>query len=378
MEKIEHIRKHFPHTRDLVYLNHAATGPVSSRVRHAIDAYLEERSVTHVENYFEFADTIDQTLEYIGRLIGTEADNVEFVPNTSYGINILAEGYPWQEGDRIAIPSCEFPTNVYPFLNQERKGVKVDFIQSHEGVFNLENVRAALTPRTKVVSVSWVQFLSGYRAPIKEIGDLCRERRIVFCVDAIQGMGALQIDVNESNIDFLACGGHKWLMAAQGIGFVYTSPALRDKLTSMAGWLHGPVDWSNLTEYKLAFHQNARRYRLGTVNSMGIAALHAALEQYFDAGAAWCEQRILFLSGMIAEELSRAGYERYGIQKHAPDSGIVTFKHAASETLFNYLKKRKVVVAVRNGLARVAPTFYNTEEEVQALFELLHQFEASH
>lgn len=377
MEKVEDIRGQFPHTRELTYLNHAATGPVSSNVRRAIDTYLEERSVSHVENYFEFEHTIKRTLERIAQLIGTTTDQVEFVPNTSYGINILAEGYPWEPGDRIAIPSCEFPTNVYPFLHQKRKGVEVDFIQTREGMFNMDDVRAALTPRTKVVSVSWVQFLSGYRAPLKQIGDLCKERGILFCVDAIQGLGALELNVEEASIDFLACGGHKWLMAAQGIGFVYVTPALRERITSMAGWLHGPVDWANLTNYSLAFHENARRYRLGTVNSMGIAALDAALAQYFDAGPAWCEEHILTLAGLLSEGLQQAGFEPYGARDHLPTSGIVTFKHPASEALFTHLKEMKIIVAVRNGLVRVAPTFYNSENEIHTFLEQLNRFGAA-
>ena len=374
MEKVEDIRGQFPHTHELTYLNHAATGPVSSNVRRAIDTYLEERSVSHVENYFEFEHTIKRTLDRIALLIGTTADQVEFVPNTSYGINILAEGYPWEPGDRVAIPSCEFPTNVYPFLHQKRKGVEVDFIQTREGMFNLDDVGAALTPRTKVVSVSWVQFLSGYRAPLKQIGDLCKERGILFCVDAIQGLGALELNVEEASIDFLACGGHKWLMAAQGIGFVYVAPALRERITSMAGWLHGPVDWANLTNYTLAFHENARRYRLGTVNSMGIAGLDAALAQYFHAGPAWCEERILTLAGLLSEGLLQAGFERYGARDHLPTSGIVTFKHPESEALFTHLKEMKIIVAVRNGLVRVAPTFYNSENEIHTFLEQLNRF----
>ena len=365
-DKIDLIRQAFPHARDMIYMNHAAVAPLGKHVKHAIEAYVAERHRTHIENYFDFQHIIDETLEQIGRLLGTSSKNVAFAPNTSYGLNILAQGLDWQPGDRVIIPTCEFPANVYPFMNLAVGGVEVDFVQSREGAFSAEDIAKVLTPRTRLVSISWVQFLSGFRADIEQISALCKAHNVLLCVDAIQGMGALKMDVEALGIDFLSTGGHKWLMATQGIGFVYIAPALLDQLEpAMAGWLHGPIDWERLTDFELAFHEDARKFRLGTLNAIGIAALHASLGFYFDASADWCEAQTLDNAAYLRASLVQAGISCYGDFQPSNQSGIVTVRHQNADGLFAYLQDKKIYTAVRNGLLRFAPAFYNTREECE-------------
>ena len=284
------LRQHFPHVEGTNYLNHAAVAPLSRPVVEAVGAFLQERHQTHIDNYLAFESVIEGTLERVARLLGTVPERVEFAPNTSYGLNVLAGGLDWQPGDRVAVAACEFPSNVYPFMNLEGRGVAVDLIPHRRGALTLADVEGALTPRTRLLTLSWVQFLSGFRADLEAVGRLCRERGVLFCVDAIQGLGALQLDVQRCHVDFLACGGHKWLMAPQGIGFIYLTEKLQERLAPMAGWLHGPIDWDDFFSYDLAFHPDARRFRLGTTNSAGIAGLRAALDLYLEAGPAWCEE----------------------------------------------------------------------------------------
>lgn len=373
--KIDLIRQAFPHAEDMIYMNHAAVAPLSKPVKEAIEAYVGERHHTNIENYFDFQHIIDATLEQIGRLVGASSRNIAFVPNTSYGLNILAQGLDWQPGDRVVIPTCEFPANVYPFMNLSARGVAVDLVQDHEGVFTVEDIEKALTPRTRLVTISWVQFLSGFRADVEKISALCKARGILLCVDAIQGMGALKMDVEALGIDFLATGGHKWLMATQGIGFVYVAPALLDSLhPAMAGWLHGPIDWERLTDFELAFHEDARKFRLGTLNAIGIAALHASLALYFEAGADWCEARTLENAAFMKASLLRAGISCYGDIHSSNQSGIVTIRHQNADGLFAYLQNNKIYGAVRNGLLRFAPAFYNTRGEVETVVSAIAGF----
>jgi cysteine desulfurase/selenocysteine lyase len=366
---LDALRTLFPHTADTVYVNHAATGPLSRPVVAAVAAFLEERHRTHIENYFTFLPVIEETKHRIARLLGTEAARVEFAPNTSAALNVLAQGLDWHPGDRIALPACEFPANVYPFLNLERRGVAVDLIPHDRGVVPLDAIARALTPRTRLLTLSWVQFLSGFRADLAAVGRLCRDRGVLLCVDAIQGLGAFRLDVGACGIDFLACGTHKWLLAEQGLGFLYVTETLQAQLTPAAGWLHGPVDWDNFLDYRLAFHDDAARFRLGTLNHIGVAALHAALGLYFEAGPAWCEAQVRDRARALAEGLDRLGLRRYGTADPAHASGIVTVEHPRAPAVFEALQARRVHLSLRQGMLRFAPTYYNSPDEIGAVLD---------
>lgn len=373
------LRSRFPHTADTVYLNHAATGPLSGPVMEAIQAYLTERHRTNIENYFNFACTVDSARSRAARLIGAPVERVEFAPNTSYALNVLAQGFPWKKGDRIAVPGCEFPANVYPFLNLERHGVHVDFIPHHQGVIYLEDVERTLRPETRLLTISWVQFLSGFRIDLHAVGKLCKERGIVFCVDAIQGLGALQLDVEACGIDFLATGGHKWIMAAQGIGFLYLTDELQQRLQpAAAGWLHGPVDWENFFEYELKFFDDASRFRLGTLNNVGVASLDAALGLHEEAGPLWCERQVLERVRQLSDGLRDLGLRRYGSTEPSAASGIVTVDHPQIDELHHFLENRRVMTALRQRKLRFAPTYYNSPEEIEHVLLLVKEFLESH
>mgnify|MGYP006282141607 CR=1 FL=1 len=375
----ETLRAHFPHTAHQTYVNHAAVSPMSGPVKEAIDAYVAERHGAEPEapiaNFESFQPVMVETKERAAQVLGTEGERVEFIPNTSTGLNVLTRGLDWEEGDRIAVPDGAFPTNVYPFLNLEREGVEVDFVPTDEGAYTVEEVAKTLRPETRLLSVSWVHFLSGFRADLEALGTLCEENDVLFCVDAIQGLGALQIDVEEAGIDFLATGGHKWLMATQGIGLLYCDDDLQKHLHPPTGWLHGPVDWEHLDRYDLTFHDDARRFRTGTLNSVGVAALHAALGLYLEAGPAWCEDRVLDLSTTLAAELADRGFRRYGTDDPTHASGIVTIAPDHPEDLFDHLKAQGVTGAVRNRKVRFAPTYYNDETDLEAILEAVDAFQ---
>ena len=374
------LRDHFPHTEHQTYLNHAAVSPISRPVREAIDAYVVERHGADpdapIANFDAFMPIVTEAKERAAEVLGTDIDRVELVPNTSTGLNILAQGLDWQRGDRIAVPDGTFPTNVYPFLNLETENVAVDFVPTNEGAYTVADVEDTLRPETRLLSVSWVHFLSGFRADLDALGALCEEHDVLFCVDAIQGLGALRLDVEAAGIDFLASGGHKWLLAAQGVGLLYCDDALQEQLRPPTGWLHGPFDWENLDDYDLMFHDDARRFRTGTFNSVGVAALHAALGLYLEAGPEWCEERVLDLSTTLADELAARGWSRYGTDDAAHASGIVTVEPDVPEALFDHLKERDITGAVRNRKLRFAPTYYNNEADLAAVLEAVDQFGA--
>jgi len=375
---IDALRQHFPHTEHSIYVNHAATSPLSRPVMDAMDTYLGERhgarSGAPIDNFEDFMPVLDATREQAGELLGTAANRVAFMPNTSSALNVLAEGLDWEPGDRIAIPGCEFPTNVYPFLNLEHRGVAVDFIPHEDGTFTLEDIEETLAPDTRLLTLSWVQFLSGFKADLAAVGALCDAHDVIFCVDAIQGLGALQLDIEAAGIDFLASGGHKWLMATQGIGLLYCTEALQDRIRPPAGWLHGPVDWEHLDRYDLAFHPEARRYEIGTRNNVGIAALHAALKLYVEAGPAWCEAQVQAHAQRLAAGLADLGFARYGPRDPNHAAGIVTIRAETPEALFDHLRQQNITAALRNRLVRFSPTYYNSTDEIDRVLEAVEAF----
>jgi len=362
---LEEAREHFPHTKgERLYVNHAATAPLSRPVREAMDGFLDDRTGGNVNNYEAFAPVIERTRERAARLLGTAPERMAFVQNTSTALSILAEGLDWQDGDRLAVPRCEFPANVYPFLNLERRGVAVDYVPTEEGTFSVDDVAATLRPETRLLTLSWVQFLSGFRADLKAVGRLCEERGVLLCVDAIQGLGALQMDVERLGIDFLACGGHKWLMGPQGTGVLYVSEALQEKIRPPAGWTHGPVDWENLSDYRLQFHPEARRYETGTANRLGIVGLGASLKVLLDVGPGAVERATRSRASELAERLAAQNLARYGPSGPARAAGIVAVRPPAPGALHQHLVDAGIEAAMRNRLVRFSPAFYHTSEDM--------------
>jgi len=369
-------RSGFSHIEHSVYLNHAATSPLSAPVRAAMAEYAGTRGGVGAEAQIDGFETtllplLQDTREKVASLVGTSYERIAFAQNTSAGLNVLAEGLDWQPGDRVAIPDGSFPTNVFPFLNQKHRGVAVDFIPTWEGAYSLEDVERTLRPGTRVVSVSWVHFLSGFRADLREIGRLCAERDIIFCVDAIQGLGALEMGVDACGIDVLAAGGHKWLMAPQGIGILYCSRDLQSKIRPQAGWLHGPVNWEELDDYDLTFHDDARRFESGTLNGIGLAGLNAALEQHLALGSDVVERQVRDLAAHLAGGLAGLGIPRYGSSDPSHGSGIVTVAPDEPEALAEHLSSAGVATAVRNRKVRFSPHAYVTTDDLDRALEVI-------
>ena len=277
-------RSEFDLAPEMSYLNHAAVGVVSRPAADAVQGYLAERAGLRPENYEACVPVLERARQRAATLIGAEAGNVEFMPNTSTALNVVVQGFPWQPGDRVAVPGCEFPANLLPWLALEARGVGVDVVPHREGTVSVADVEAALTPQTRVLALSWVQFLSGFTADLAALGALCRDRDILFCVDGIQGLGALRLDAPALGIDVLATGGHKWLCAMQGGGFVYVADRVLHQLDPTRGWLNGPVDWDDLEHTPLTLHGTAERFRVGTLPTAQIHALDAALGLHLELG----------------------------------------------------------------------------------------------
>lgn len=363
---IEEVRKLFPHLQtDQIYFNHAALGPWSTLVLDRIKEYMNERSGLKVMNYESFIKWNFSAKEKLAKLLGTSTSRLSWADNVANSMSIIAHGLDWKSGDRIILNDIEFPSNVYPFLNLKKHGVEIDFAKSRNGIVDIEDIEKLIIPKTKLISISMVQFLSGYKADIDAIGELCKQKGIIFCVDAIQAVGAVQIDLKNSPIDFLTGGTQKWLMSSQGLSYFYVTEELQNKIDQKnVGWTSVEDPW-NLLDYNLTLRSNAERFQTGTLNALGIAIFDAALKMFKQSKDENFELRVLENTNYFINKLSDIGIEpllKNISNKHL--AGIVTFQHDKSKEIFSELEKRKIYGAVREGMIRFSPHFYNTKDEI--------------
>jgi cysteine desulfurase/selenocysteine lyase len=363
----------FPHTRKgLIFLNHAGTSPLSTRVIGSMHEHLRDRSEGKIDTYLSDVPMVARTKGFVTTMINAESpDRIAFSANTTDAINSVATGLPWKAGDRVLLNSAEFPANVWPYLHLRRLGVEIDIIPSVNGVVTPDMIEAALTKNTKLVGLSAVQFLSGYRADLEAIGQICRQRDVVFTVDAIQAVGAVRIDVQRMNIDALSAGGQKWQMGPHGTGFLYITEQLQSRAQHAAlGWLavQEPWEFYNFTQ---PVATTARRYEPGSLIMPSLWGMHAALSTLLEYGPAAIESHLLGLTGLLRERLaSIPGITVITPAEPERRAGIVTVKSPAGvdpNAMMAMLAERKIVPAVREGKVRYSPHFYNTPEEMETV-----------
>lgn len=371
-DNLSRFRSHFPYLKTgTIYLDHAAIGPLPKPTKEAVEAYARRRSETELNIFFDFIKTADETKERIGKLLNTSKDRIAFCDNTSNGLNVLVAGMEWKSGDRILLNDMEFPANVYPFLNQKRHGVEVDFVSHRNGRILLEEIEHALTPRTKIVSLSHVQFLHGFRADLTAVGDLCRRKGVILCVDAIQAAGASPIDVEAMNIDFLSCGGQKWLLSPEGVAFLYVSLETQDRIKQgTMGWMSIRNFFSDFFDYRLDYDATARRYENGTMSFVGVLGMHASLGLLLEVGMRRIEGQLRSLTQFIVDRILEKGMELLTPEDPLERAGIVTYRTSNAKKVFEELKANKVIVSLREGCIRFSPHFYNTKEELAKALDI--------
>ena len=353
-------------------MNHAAVSPLSSKVKAAVDAYVERCAVDEIDTYLGVLPAAANARANLAAMIGATPDRIAFAGNTSDGLNVLAAGLDWHPGDRIILNDFEFPSNVLPFINLRRLGVEIDFIKTEYGEVTPEQVSSLVTPRTRLVSLSFVQFLSGFRADLDAIGEVCQQRRIIFCVDAIQGLGASPLDVRSSNIQFLSCGAPKWLMGMMGLGFIYVSEALQERIhQAYAGWTSNRNFFGDFLKYRTDFDETARRYENGTQNYTGIVALNESTATLLHVGVDNIRDHLRGLTELLIGSVDEAGFELITPRDKSRRAGIVSFKCPDAPQLFESLGREKITVSLREGLIRISPHFYNSPDEAEAVRSVL-------
>ncbi|HUY12081.1 MAG TPA: aminotransferase class V-fold PLP-dependent enzyme [Terriglobia bacterium] len=366
-------RQEFPVTCSAIYLNHAAVSPVSCRVRDAMTNLIEDVCRFGGNHWERWLDAYEAIRAKVASFLNAAPEEIAFIKNTSEGISLFANGLDWKDGDEVVSIAPEFPANYYPWKYLERKGVRLRLVPERDGVITVEDIAAALRPNTRVVAVSFVQFLSGCRLDLERLGKVCQERGALLFVDAIQGLGAFPIDVKRANIAALAADGHKWLMGPEGSGLFYIRRDLIERIQpSSVGWMSVKAA-EDFSSRKLEWAEGARRFECGTLNTAGVYGLGAALDLLQEVGAEPIARRILSLTGRLREGLRQKGHRVFGPSVPEQCSGIVSFTPADVDPaeMVRRLSSRGVSVAARCGKVRISPHFYNTEEEIDRALALL-------
>lgn len=345
----------------LIHLNHAAVGPWPRRTAEAVTSFARENAVTGSLHYSAWLKVEDAARTLAGRLLGAaDPADVAFVKNTSEALSIVAFGLPWAVGQNIVIPAGEFPSNRIVWLEAaarfglEVREVALPFDAPESALL------AACDRHTALLSCSAVQFASGLRLDIARLGAELRARGILFCVDAIQHLGALPFDLRAVDADFVMADAHKWLLSPEGIALFHVRPSLRDRLQLHEyGW-HMLADAGDYSHYELTVARDARRFEPGSPNLLGIHAVHASLSLLLEVGLETVAMEIEARWQHLYAGLRRLDCAVLTPQAADRHAGILTFRPPRDTTasLFQALQQGGVLCARRGGGIRFSPHFY--------------------
>ncbi|HVX39092.1 MAG TPA: aminotransferase class V-fold PLP-dependent enzyme [Gemmatimonadaceae bacterium] len=360
-----------------IYLNHASTGAMPQRTVDALIEWARMRAnPERISQELQFG-TLARARELTAKLIGAEPGEIAVATNTSHGINLAAFSLPLGPGDVVLTPDLEFPANVYPWIAAaERRGFEYRRIPLVEGIADTETVLAALEqPGVRALSVSWVGFATGAMLDIARLGAACRERGIWFVVDAIQGLGAMTLDLSRVHVDILSAGAQKWLLSPWGAGFVYVRKALVQQLEPHdVSWLdvRGSDDFTRLLDYDMTWRDDARRFEFVTVPFQDYAGMVASLEMLLELGPAAVESHIRALADRIVD-WCRARSDVRLVTPAEPErrAGIVCFRPRDARTASDRLRAQRVAHSLREGAIRLAPHCYNTPDEIDRALALI-------
>ena len=373
----EYLRSQFPIAESLVYLNHAAVSPPPVCAVEAVAEQVQDVQLNGSGNFGAWLKTKERARRRLAEILGARAEQVAFMRNTSDALSCVANGLQWRAGDNIVSFSGEFPSNIYPWLRlQEAHGVALRLCGERAGRVDVDELLGLIDEHTRVVAISWVQFASGYRADLERIGRAARARDALLVVDVIQGLGALPMNVAALGIDAAAGAGHKWLLAPEGVGFLYLSDRARDRLTpTLVGWVSVP-DPDDYTNHAQGWKEGALAWESGTFANALVYGLRASLELLQETGVARIAAHLEDLTDYLCERLAGRDYEVVSSRTAGEKSQIVCVRHRnpsqwSPMALYKHLQGHGIIVSPRNGRLRIAPHLYNTQAEIDALIAAL-------
>lgn len=320
-------------------------------------------------HYDKWMRTYQAVRESAAALIHSTPEEIALVKNTSEGVATIAMGIDWRPGDIVVAFEEEFPANFYSWKRLEARGVKVRWLSVFDELDQIDEAASG----ARLLAISFVQYLSGYRVDLEKLGEICSRRGCFFFVDAIQGMGAFPIDVRASKIDALAADGHKWLIGPEGCGVLYVRREVQDRIE--------PVEfgWTNVARYAdyasrdMELRPDAGRYECGTLNTIGCYGLRAALDLLLEIGVERIAPAVQALGDQVWTGVKESGFETLGVRTPETGAGIVSFRKPGTEShvLVRRLREAGILAAARQGWVRIAPHFYISPEEISRTLQIL-------
>ena len=369
MYNTEDVRGQFPITRNKVFLNHAAQSPLPKPVADVVCKYAEEFSnfgTTSIE-------WKDGGKPLFAKLIGAKPEEIALVENTSMGLNMAANVLRYPKGSKIVTTDLEYPSVVYPWL-RKGLGVKVEYVKNVDGKISLEDVEKALDDKTVALAVSHVEYGNGFRNELRALSDIAHKHGAYLIVDAIQSVGAVQVDVRRNDVDFLATACYKWLLSPPGCGYLYVRRELIEEFEPpFVGWasvkqeVFDTVDFWDI--WNLDLSPTASRFEVGSPSFISFLGAAEAMKIILEFGIENVEKRIIALTDHLIDAVKDLGLKLQTPEERQHRSGIVNFKVDKPAEVVQSLSKRGIVVSARANGIRVSPHFYNTKEEIDKLIE---------
>ena len=364
----------FPLNSELCYLNHAAVSPWPRRTANAVQAFAKENMNFGAAHYLQWLKVEKTLRQQLQTLINAPAtSDIALQKNTSEGLSVIAYGLQWQSGDHIIITKQEFPSNRIVWESLASKGVELSLVD-----IDCDNPEQAIidatSNRTRLISISSVQYGTGLRLNLEVIGQHCQQNSILYCIDAIQSIGAIPIDVQQCHADFVVADAHKWMLGPEGVALFYIAEKARDQLSlNQYGW-HMVEHSGQFDRQEWEIAKSARRFECGSPNMTGIHALSASLSLLLEIGINNVEQLInTKINFIINALLKRDEIRLLSPTKKAQQSGIVTFqhRHIPSQQLYQSLMDQGVICANRGGGVRFSPHFYTPEPVLEKALALI-------
>lgn len=366
-------RRQMPIARRWAYLDHAAVSPLPEPARAALAQWALDATENGDTAWPGWARQAEELRGLLANLLGAAEEEIALVHNTTEGINLVAEGLPWTPGDNVVTLADEFPSNQYAWLALADKGVETRRVTTNGGSVDLDRVAAACDPRTRVLTVSWVSYSSGWRNDLDRLAEIAHKQGALLFVDAIQGLGVVPLDVRSTSVDFLAADGHKWLLGPEGMGVFFIRREHLDRLRPMGlGW-HSVVHDHDFSRIVLDVKPSAARYEGGSQNMAGAIALKASLQVLGRFGAQALFRRIGEVTQLACARLEQIGARIRSDRSPEHRSGIVIFDLPGCDPqqLRRRCLEQGVVLSCRGGGLRISPHGYNDASDIERLVEAI-------
>lgn len=359
---------------EFAYFDHAAVSPLTAQACKEMESQLQQVTSSGCWHWLSWRERVEQCRSLAAKLINAQESEIALSHSTTEGLGFVAEGYPWQSGENVVLPTGEFPSNRFPWMNLKRKGVEVREVEMPSGELDLDRIADACDEKTRVISCSWVGYLSGYRVNLAELCDVAQKANARLCLDAIQGLGVMQLDVKQTPIDYMSADGHKWLLGPEGAGIFYVR---EDRLAELqplgVGWNSVKAS-GDFSHGGFELKQETSRYEGGTFNMIGLAGLTGSLRVFNQWGVDSVHHSLKQVVSQVQQFLDSVGAERFSPEIDSDHwSGILTFTipGISSLKLRDFCYQRKVICSHRGGYLRLSPHAYTDDTDLDRLKAVL-------